>query len=452
MNRSNKYVFDGTQVVGRRSRDIESYKLQCSGKIGRSIEGHININFDFLRPHVTLICGKKGYGKSYTMGVVIEEFLKLDNSIRKNLSMVLMDTMGIFWSLKYKNYNDYEKQLLLNKWNLETMGFEDVQIFIPKKFKDKFDESGIPYDDIILINPGDLEDMDWCYVFNIDYNSPLGMGISSIIESLKEKAGNDFLISHIIKEIKDGKVELAVQTKQALLRRFRVAFDWGIFTGKNDNPTKITDIVQRGKVSVINLSEFREDLQGGKGVRELVVGIIARQIFDKRIEARKIEQIQNTIKELGLKKSSSINIDYTPFPMTWMVIDEAHRFVPTRKNTASSLPIIMWARRGRQPGLSLILATQRPGSLHDDVISQCDLVFTHRITSENDIAALNKIRPVYSSKSMLEILSELPIEMPGNAIIIDDVCEDILSINIRPRQSWHAGEDASALSMFNVND
>ena len=38
----------------------------------------------------------------------------------------------------------------------------------------------MPYDDVILINPGELEDMDWCYVFEIDFNSPLGMGLSSV--------------------------------------------------------------------------------------------------------------------------------------------------------------------------------------------------------------------------------------------------------------------------------
>jgi len=438
-------ILDGTRVIGRRTRDLERFGLDCSGQIGRSFDNNYNVNFDFLRPHIALICGKKGYGKSYTMGVVVEEFLKLDSKIRNNLSLVLMDTMGIFWSLKYGNYDEYEKELLLKNWNLETMGFEDVKIYIPRKFQAKFDEIKIPYDDVLLLNPGELEDVDWCYVFDIDYNTPLGMGLSTVIEKLKEDAGNDFLISHIINELKTGKNEIAQQTQLALIRRFNVANDWGIFTKRDDIPTRIEDIVEKGKVTVINLSEFREDLRGGKGVRELVVGIIARHIFEKRLESRKIEQVHNTIRELNLDVKSSIDNNFLPFPMVWMMVDEAHRFVPNRRNTASSLPIIMWARRGRQPGLSLILATQRPGSLHDDIISQCDILITHRITSESDINALNKIRPVYTTKSMLDILQELPIEKPGNAIIIDDVCEEIIPLEIRPRQSWHAGDDANAL-------
>ena len=34
------------------------------------------VYLDVLKPHAILICGKRGYGKSYTMGALVEEFAR----------------------------------------------------------------------------------------------------------------------------------------------------------------------------------------------------------------------------------------------------------------------------------------------------------------------------------------------------------------------------------------
>ncbi|MEA2055769.1 MAG: DUF87 domain-containing protein, partial [Candidatus Thermoplasmatota archaeon] len=54
-----------------------------------------NVYVDALHPHVVLICGKRGYGKSYTMGVFIEEIAKLEKETRDNLGVIIIDTLGI---------------------------------------------------------------------------------------------------------------------------------------------------------------------------------------------------------------------------------------------------------------------------------------------------------------------------------------------------------------------
>ena len=45
-------------------------------------------------------------------------------------------------------------------------------------------------------------------------------------------------------------------------------------------------------------------------------------------------------------------------------------------------------REGRQPGISLVLATQQPGQIHKDVMTQSDIVISHRVTSATDLEAL----------------------------------------------------------------
>ena len=84
--------------------------------------------------------------------------------------------------------------------------------------------------------------------------------------------------------------------------------------------------------------------------------------------------------------------------MVWLVIDEAHEFLPREGETASSKPLIIILREGRQPGISLILATQQPGKIHTDVMTQSDIVLAHRVTSKPDVDALNHIMQEVSMK------------------------------------------------------
>ena len=81
---------------------------------------------DMMRPHIILVNGKRGSGKSYTGAVLAEEIMGLEEELRKNLSCLLIDTMGIFWSMKTPNEKDLQ---LLRNWNLKPKGFDIMNIY-----------------------------------------------------------------------------------------------------------------------------------------------------------------------------------------------------------------------------------------------------------------------------------------------------------------------------------
>ena len=54
-----------------------------------------NIYLDIARSHVVLIAGKRGSGKSYTLGVLTEEISDLPKDISENIASLIFDTMGI---------------------------------------------------------------------------------------------------------------------------------------------------------------------------------------------------------------------------------------------------------------------------------------------------------------------------------------------------------------------
>jgi DNA helicase HerA-like ATPase len=127
-----------------------------------------------------------------------------------------------------------------------------------------------------------------------------------------------------------------------------------------------------------------------------------------------------------------------------MLIDEAHEFLPNTGSTPATDALVTILREGRQPGLSLILATQQPGKIHTDVMTQSDIVISHRITAQVDTQALGMLTQSYMQEGLGVLLRDLP-RMKGAAIVLDDTNEKMYSLQVRPRVSWHGGDDPDAL-------
>jgi len=129
--------------------------------------------------------------------------------------------------------------------------------------------------------------------------------------------------------------------------------------------------------------------------------------------------------------------------LIWMFIDEAHEFLPLKGKTPATDALIQILREGRQPGISLVLATQQPGQIHRDVMTQSDIVISHRVTSKPDLEALGYIMQSYLLKGINEYMNDLP-GLKGSAIILDDNSERIYPIRVRPRFTWHGGDSPTA--------
>jgi hypothetical protein len=90
------------------------------------------------------------------------------------------------------------------------------------------------------------------------------------------------------------------------------------------------------------------------------------------------------------------------------------------------------------------MATQQPGVIHRDAMTQSDVVIAHRLTAQPDIEALNSIMQTYLLESIRKSMSDLP-GLKGSALILDDNSERIYPIRVRPRFTWHGGEAPTAI-------
>ena len=75
-------------------------------------------------------------------------------------------------------------------------------------------------------------------------------------------------------------------------------------------------------------------------------------------------------------------------PPTWLFIDEAHTLIPSgNEMTAATAGLIEYVKQGRRPGLSLVFATQQPSAINTKVLSQLDVIMTHKLIFDDDTLA-----------------------------------------------------------------
>lgn len=428
-------------IIGRNETDRKKYGRMGAILLGKQFVKMGNITslankiyMDVTRSHVVFVCGKRGGGKSYTMGVIAEGMANLEPEIAANLNVILADTMGIYWTMKYPNHKD---EILLREWGLEGKGL-DVKIFTPEGFHKQFIKEGIPSDVPFALKVSDLTVEDWLLTFELAPNDPTGVLIERIITNMREKE-EDFGVEDIIKQIQSDDRAPAV-TKDAAENRFLSTKGWGVFSKEG---TKITDLVAGGQITVLDLSAYAT-MPGGWKIKSLVLGIVSMRLFIERMKARKVEEfddIKSKVHYLTEKPPEKKKL-----PMIWLVVDEAHEFLPKEEigKTASTDALVTILREGRQPGISLILATQQPGKIHTDVMTQSDILISHRITAKLDVDALSKLMQSYLRSGLDKELDNLP-RLKGAGIIVDDTNERLSPMRIRPRFTWHGGEAPDAM-------
>ena len=427
-------------VIGRNKDKVE--KMGTKGtiflgkhyvKMGRTTSLSNKVHLDVATSHVVFVCGKRGSGKSYTMGVIAEGMANLPKEIAQNLSIIMLDTMGIYWTMKYANKKDKE---LLEQWNLKSKPL-DVKIFTPTGYYDEYKEKGIPTDFPFSIRPSDLDIIDWCLTLDIDRYSDVGVLIERVIFHLK-KNKKKFGLEDIIQAVKND-TQSETTAKHAAENMFRNLETWKLFDEKG---TDINELAQGGQVTVLDVSCYATQ-PGGWNIKSLVIGLVSQKLFIKRMIEKKNEEYDEIHHSVHFF-SDDQEQKQQQYPLVWLVIDEAHEFLPVKGKTAATDPLVTILREGRQPGISLILATQQPGKIHTDVMTQSDTIISHRITAKLDTDALGMLMQSYMRKGLDKYLNELP-RVKGSAIILDDNNEKMYPMRVRPRFTWHGGAAPTAV-------
>ncbi|NIB98480.1 DUF87 domain-containing protein [Halobacterium sp. R2-5] len=315
-----------------------------SGRFGRYLAADrslgARVGVDFSGPHAGVVVGKRGSGKSYTLGVLAEGLAETPG-----VAPVVVDPMGAFAGL-------------------EAAG---VPVVEPR------------------VRAAALPPRAWCELLDLDPASPAG---TLVWRAATEGESLDEMRAWV------ADADAADAARRAAANHLALADSWGCFAP--DAPTP-RDLLADGAVvdgTALETPALRA-----------VVAAVADGLYRAALD--------------GSKR------------LPWLLVDEAHACA----SGAAAAAVDTLYTRGRAPGASVVLATQRPSALPETAVSQSDLVVAHRLTSARDVDALSAARPTYLSGS---VSARLP-SRTGDALVVDDATETVCTVRVRERRTEHGG-------------
>jgi len=429
------YLPQGKNMVFGSDNKDQPNNLLYLGKVIENSSGSSYLAsdcwLDISFPHVIYITGTRGSGKSFDLGVLIEGISKLSKESKiqenaTNAASILIDTQSQFWTLKYEPRENITANLeqieLLKKWNIKPNSLADCQIFIPEKTEKITGDEQVFY-----IDPSTVEHAEWCALIREEVYSPQGHILRETLKSFDGSYG----LTDIIDYVKNTSnfPNVADNARNALAYKLEDLEDSGLF---GQDAINIEDLLLPGRCSIFML----RDLENSD--KSLITGIIARQLFTfmgAHHSKRKVDLFFD-------KNQSSSNLA----SKVWLLIDEAHVVAPREGFSAARNSLIEYVKRGRDAGLSLVLATQQPSAVDNRILSQVNISLSHRLTFENDCNACidriptRKLKQVeFGGRALSDFSEMISLLEPGQCFIGDSHTSRVITAAIRPRVTSHGG-------------
>ncbi len=427
---------------------------------------------DVQGAHVLYVMGKRRSGKSHTLGVLAEGLASQSwvSQGENPQGVLIIDTMNVFLTMPFVNGETFpdtspENRELL-KWKIPT---EHIPLTLFRPRGTSLPDA-LPTEEISL-RPGDLGPDEWCGVFEADpFADPLGHLISELYGKValdgyvdEERSTNvppnpNFGITDMLTAL-DTDHELRRyhrDTREALSRRLHAIRRLPIFS---DSGLDISQLLIPGHISVLMLRDLDQQM------RSALVALIVKRVISLRglaeqeermsaVHAARAERLANqqpeeSAKERRLAEECSHRAS-EGLPRSWIIIDEAHNYVPAVGLTPSKRPLRKYVDEGRNLGLSIVVATQNPAGLDPSLQRNADMLLVHSLSRHDDINAaegmVNAGPPsevTVDTKNRYEgprtfenIVRNLPV---GYAVAASDHSNRIFVIRMRPRITVSGG-------------
>lgn len=336
------------------------------------------------------VFGKTGSGKSFNMGILLQELSKINSNGKKvAYPCVFIDAHGDYIDFVKHFQNQYQKGLPIEKQlrygNIYRYVFPRRQISGELGPNDR-----ILALDLDALGPRSVAELAVLFTRgNLTGADMQVNGLEAAFELAKERGISDNLNELFINErlfddflniVRNVPTEILHQSSRVAVLRAARSFRREIEKEQKLLSSKsplikgnkwIDDLVRNKELMIIDFSS-----DGAPGItfnlKRLVVAYIAKRLFDKFVEYTTSGKNKNVI----------------------LAIEEAQIFAPSKsfdeggQITHQILSAI--ATQGRKFGLSLGLISQRPAFLDPVIVSMCNTFFIQRI-SQDDISFVSKV-------------------------------------------------------------
>lgn len=333
----------------------------------------------------TFWCGQSGSGKTYALGVLLEQIL-----VHTALPMVIFDPNSDF--VRLREHRTVE----------EGSGASHDQ--------DQLRERAVR-----VLRPSSAAPDSLCVRFT---SLPLrGKAAVLRLDPLEDRAEFNELVhleitsgsqesSSIVSDLRERNTAASLALADRI-ENLRIV-DWGVWAGEHEAVTEILE--RRPDATVLDLGGFSFSDE------QLVTAMaVLDDLWAKRETRRPI----------------------------LIVIDEAHNLCSPEETSplhrAVRERIIQIAAEGRKFGLWLLLSTQRPSKIHPNILSQCDNLALMRMSSPLDLAELAEVFG-FAPRAMLD---HSPFFRQGEALFAGGFVAAPTLLQVGDRLTVEGGIDVS---------
>jgi len=343
--------------------------------------GAVHLAADGFTRH-TFLCGQSGSGKTYTLGLLLEQLL-----LRTDLRIVVLDPNSDYVRITEMNTEGLDPEALRRAEALP----DTVRVFRstgPNPLRVRYGRLPLQQKALVLgLDPiADAEQFD---------------ALRGVVEMMPDP-------EYSLRDVRDRLSPREESARRLVLRIDNLgAADWSVWAGADDIP--VVDQLPPGwRGAVADLGELPHPRE-----RNAVVASILTALWEWRHQRQPV----------------------------LLVIDEAHNVAPgVPADSAQALAIehmVRIAAEGRKYGLYLFLATQRPDRLHPEVLAQCENLVLMKVNSS---AALDLLARTFSHvpRQLLELAPTFTI---GQGLVAGRIVPIPSLFASGPRRSPEGGAD-----------
>jgi len=435
--------------------------------LGRLIESgpRRRLFLDVSGEQVVAILGKRGTGKSYTLGVLLEGLAAGNGAtqlaeLQTPRAGLVFDLMDIFWTSRIQLTETGSVEITKQYRAMTAGGYHSqpvaVDAWIPAGFESpQIDPAGLTP---LHMQASDLELDDWGALFDVDiFNEPRGMLIADALTHVSRDgyttsnggrvqpvANYSFAdILQCLDTDQDVLQNYRPETIRSIRQRMMSYAGLALFSGTG---TALTGLLQPFRVSVLMLARVPDAL------KKVIVAVLLKRILRVRRDASFAQKRLDLDSSLSAEEAGRLReFIRTSIPRTWVLMDEAHVLAGTSEGSVARDALIKYAKEGRNYGLSLAVATQQPSALDPRLMSQAETLIVHQLTSPSDaaVATANLRSPAPSSLKIDGAAASLDMLLRrigqgdavfscGNAPALQRIC----LAAVRPRVTAHGGYEA----------
>jgi uncharacterized protein len=328
----------------------------------------------------TFFCGQSGSGKSYSLGVVLEQLL-----LHTSLRIVILDPNSDM--VRLREVRDGVDAATASKWRELASGID--------------------------VRSGEGEDRLCVRLPELSREGQAAMLRLDPVADREEHAELDILLADARPESLQDMMSAARPEARALALRIRnLGIDnWGVWARDTGESALAALTDPSVRCLVLDLGSL-----GSHEEQAVVAGAVLGQLWERRAERQPV----------------------------LLVIDEAHNVCPSDPPDALTALATDYAVRiaaeGRKFGVYLLVCTQRPQKVQENVISQCDNLVLMRMASEADLGYTGDLLG-FAPRALLDGATSFRL---GEALVAGKLASHPALIRFGRRVAEEGGGDVEA--------